>query len=411
MHVFPARRAALALCGAALASALSALPGASAAEPPEGVSDDELKQLEASLGADADETPTPPTAPLSLAAAVQSMNPHISLILDVALAYFHGKPRQAGAHDPNKTGFTFQQLELHMDAAVDPYFKLDANIVFSQFGVEVEEAYATSLAIPWGFQVRLGQFLTRFGRLNPTHPHTWSFADQTLVHGKFFGGEGNRGIGLELSWLAPTPWYLELVASGTQADGECCARSYFGGDNSAIRGPQDFLYTLAIKQFFAFDSSWSLFWGLTAQLGPNATGQDNRSEIYGTDLYLRWRPTDSTERMAFSLQAEGMFRSRQVPGEVLQDWGLYAQAVWQITPEWEVGARYDFVTGQANDDLDPDWTRDRSRASLQVTLYPSHFSRLRVQGSYDAPGWREDPIWAAILSAELLIGAHGSHTF
>ena len=29
----------------------------------------------------------------------------------------------------------------------------------------------------------------------------------------------------------------------------------------------------------------------------------------------------------------------------------------------------------------------------------------------DAPGWQPDPIWAAMLSAEFVVGAHGAHKF
>jgi len=36
---------------------------------------------------------------------------------------------------------------------------------------------------------------------------------------RVFGGEGNRGLGVELSYLTPLPWYVELVASVTGASG------------------------------------------------------------------------------------------------------------------------------------------------------------------------------------------------
>ena len=116
--------------------------------------------------------------------AFQSLNPDLSFIADVALSYFSDDdPLMAGGHDPKETGFTLQQLELAVGAAVDPYFRFDANIVFSQFGVEIEEVYATTLGLPWNLQARVGQFLTRFGRINNSHPHSWDFVDQTLVIG------------------------------------------------------------------------------------------------------------------------------------------------------------------------------------------------------------------------------------
>ena len=66
--------------------------------------------------------------------------------------------------------------------------------------------YAAPL-LPHSLQARAGQFLTRFGRLNPTHPHTWDLVDQPFALGRVFGSEGNRGAGVELSWLTPLSWY------------------------------------------------------------------------------------------------------------------------------------------------------------------------------------------------------------
>lgn len=388
----------------------------------EAISEDELRALEEALAADQDTRREREDADASVpdegtgsgggfAAAIQSLNPEISFILDVAAAYFSQEPQQLGAHDPNRTGFTFQQLEMALSANVDPFFRFDGNLVFSEFGVEVEEAYGTTLAIPGRLQFRYGQYLTSFGRLNSTHPHSWSFVDQPLVNGKFFGGEGSRGLGAEASWLAPTPWYLELIASMNMAIGECCARSFFGGDNPGIRGIDDFLYTLALKQFFDLSADWGLNFGLSAQFGPNPTGLGNRSEIYGADLYLRYRPIDSTRRSALSLQVEVMHRRRQVPDDLLEDWGGYAQLVWNVTEQWETGARYGFVTGVEGDYLDEDWASLRHRFSVQGTFYPSHFSRFRMQLTYDDPTWEPKPILAAMLSAEVVIGAHGAHEY
>ncbi len=363
-----------------------------------------LDALSAGLAADLG----PATAPQTGGPAGNS-NPDISLILDVAGAWFDGEPSQLGAHDPQSTGFNLQQLEMHIASNVDPFFRLEANLVFSEFGVEVEETYGTTLALPADLQMRGGLFLTRFGRINPTHPHAWRFVDQPLVNGKFFGGEGSRGLGAELSWLAPLPWFVEWVGSATMANGACCARSFYGADDPGVETPADLLYTAALKQFFALDDAWSLSWGLSGQFGPNASGNGNRSEIYGTDLYLHYRPANSPDREALSLQLEAMYRTRQVPSDRLADYGGYAQLVWTIDPRWEVGARYGYVSGLSDDPLDPGWVEDRHRASGQITVYPSHFSRVRLQANRDDRG--DAVTWAGFLALELLIGAHGAHTF
>lgn len=389
--------------------------------PDEELSDAELAELEAALGEDADSQPDTTSTAASgnsglgatrAGRVLQSMNPDISLILDVALAAFSNEPLQSGAHDPSKNGFNLQQLEMHIESSVDPFFELQANIVFAQFGVEVEEAYARSLSLPHNLQLRAGQFLTRMGRLNPTHPHAWSFLDQPLVNGKFLGPEGSRGLGAELSYLSPLPWYVELVASATMADGACCARSFLDASTQDISSPAELLYTTRIEQFFSLSDSLSLLWGISAQFGPNTTGFMNRSEIYATDLYLRWRPLHDPNRSSLSLQIEAMHRRRQVPNDVLVDSGGYGQLVWQFNLRHALGARHDVVQGIAQGDLlDPAWTSTRHRTTLQWTFYPSHFSRLRLQAGRDAPGWYEQDIWIAMAGLEVLIGAHGAHGY
>ena len=119
-----------------------------------------------------------------------------------------------------------------------------------------------SLALPGGLQVKAGQFLTRMGRLNPTHPHSWSFVDQPLVNGTLLGSEGSRGTGLEVSWLTPLPWFVDVLLSATDAAGECCARSFMGGDDLGVRSPLDFVYTLGLRQFFELNDDLGLAWGL-----------------------------------------------------------------------------------------------------------------------------------------------------
>src|SRR5690606_13684872 len=73
-----------------------------------------------------------------------SLNPDIALILDVAVAHFSEDENfQTGAHDPTKTGMNLQQFEMSLRAAVDPYLRFDGSLVFSELGVELEEAYGT----------------------------------------------------------------------------------------------------------------------------------------------------------------------------------------------------------------------------------------------------------------------------
>jgi len=379
----------------------------------------ELDEIARALAADTAPAPSS-SAPVPAASSTGSiMNPNISLILDTALAYFSDdEPLQTGAHDPTENGFNLQQLEMALNSAVDPYFRFDSNIVFSQFGVEIEEAYATTLSLPHSLQVRAGQFLTRMGRANSTHPHTWLFVDQPLVIGRYFGAEGNRGLGAELSYLTPLPFYLELVGSATDAAGEATARSFFGGNDLGVDGPLDLQYSTAAKTFFELSPNWSLLGGLSFASGPNATGRTNRTELYGADLFLKYRPITRQSTTIVELQSEWFYRRRQIPEDVLSDLSGYVHLFWRFSQRWGVAGRYELGTAAqtrsgevAFDDVDPLWADSRHRGATNITFWPTEFSRLRVQGSVDVPGWRANPIYAAFFAMEVVIGAHGAHHF
>jgi hypothetical protein len=391
-----------------------------AAPPP--TTEPDLSEIERSLAADAHETrleekPRASTPPTSAGGGSLAIQPDFALIGDFAFAAFsEDENRQTGAHDPIENGFNLQQLELSFGAAVDPYLRFDGNLVFSLFGVELEEAYGTTLDLPFRLQARFGQMLTRFGRANATHPHAWDFVDQPFALGRVFGAEGGRGLGVELSYLTPLPWYMELVFSATRADGESTARSFFGANDLGVDGPGDLLYVGAVKQFFPFGSDWSLLFGLSGAFGPNSTGRDNRTEVYAADFYLKYRPLARDRAGWIALQSEWFYRRRQVPEDVLWDVTGYAQGVYRFLERWSAAVRYEFGSpargGHSEtvvDPLDPEWVDSRTRISANVTHYPTEFSRFRLQGSRDA-GF-ETPVWALFCAAELVIGAHGAHPF
>ncbi|MFO7179410.1 MAG: zinc-regulated TonB-dependent outer membrane receptor [Pseudomonadota bacterium] len=379
----------------------------------------DLTEIEAALAADAalgtatDEraanrgpSPSPP-----------SMNPDLALIGSFAGAVFsEAENHQTGAHDPSRNGFELLGLELVFGAAVDPALRFDGTLVFGHSGVEIEEAYATTLALGARFAARFGRFASRFGRANALHPHAWHFVDQPLPFGRVFGGEGLRGVGVELSYLTALPWFVEVTVAVTEASGDETARSFLGDDERAPEGPEDLLTTLTLEQFFPLSADWSLAVGLSGAFGPNATGNGKRTEVYGADLYLKYRPTTVRNALELTLTSEWLYRRRQVPEDVLADASAYLELVLRVARRYGVGVRYELGSPSygrsgdvVSDPLDPGWQRVRSRVAAAVSYAPSEYSRFRLQGSRDSAFG--EPVWAAFLTAEVAIGAHRAHAF
>src|SRR5690606_27101726 len=112
------------------------------------------------------------------------------------------------------------------------------------------------------------------------------------------------------------------------------ARSFYGAENLGVDRPSDLLAVAALKQFFPLSHDWSLLWGLSGAFGPNPTGRSNRSDVYGTDIYLKYRPVTRQSEQMLSWQTELLYRRRQVPDDLLQDVNLYTQLVFQLTKRW-----------------------------------------------------------------------------
>lgn len=400
------------------------VPDAAVAPPsaPPPLSAAELAKLEAALAAEGAATAPPPLkvpdlSQINLASGIpgiQGMNPSIAVTLDFAGAAFSADPLQTGGHDPDHNGFTLRQVELALGASVDPFARLDANLVFKE-GVEVEEVFATTLGLPWNLQARVGEFFTHFGRINEQHPHAWRFVDQPLVNGKLLGEDNHHGKGVELSWLAPLPWALTVYGTVQEPGEPCCSVSYSPSEESlaTVRSPADLVYEAALEQFFALGDDLSLLWGLSTQAGPaQYLGEGGRAELQGTDLLLRYQPSDAPSRWSLELQVEAMLRTRHEPGTFLVDQGGYGQLIWRINPEWETGARYEIVHGLEGDAFDETGLGPMvQRGSAQLTFYPSHFSRLRLQGSVGDRNDGGPPVWALVADLEFTIGAHAAHAY
>jgi hypothetical protein len=48
---------------------------------------------------------------------------------------------------------------------------------------------------------------------------------------------------------------------------------------------------------------------------------------------------------------------------------------------------------------------------VNLSFWPTEFSRIRLQYDLDLPGWRPVPEHAVFLAFELVVGAHGAHAF
>ncbi len=360
---------------------------------------------------------------------------------------------EGGDHDPRKRGFTVQQTELSFSGAVDPYLTGEAHIIYlidpaiGETRVELEEAFLTTQALPYGLQLKGGFYFTEFGLINPVHPHAWHWLDQPVINTRLFGPDGLRQAGVRLGWLTPLPWFSELYVGVQNANGETAssflANEEFFGERPIGGRPfverdvislKDLLYSVRWENFWNLSDELGAKLGFSGLFGPNATGPEGDTRIYGADLKLRWRPANNfrgwpfllweSEVMARDYTADRFFDDSDpdkiinLPRETLRDWGLYTQALYGFSYGWAAGLRYEYASGSGASvltfngrDADP-FRDDRHRISPLLVWHPSEFSRIRLQYNYDRADHLENKdahsVW---LGVEFLYGAHPAHKY
>ena len=346
-------------------------------------------------------------------------------------------------------GFNLGESELGIFSTVDPYLDAYANISFSADAVGVEEAAFVTRALPAGWQLRGGKFLSGFGYQNGKHAHAWDFTDQNLAYSALVGGEGLKDTGLQVTWLPPLDTYLQLGAEVLQGDQE-----KFG----AATDLQEVADTLAVplaalppldrhgpQLFIAFAKVAPDIGAANAlQLGVSYATHRSQQEVQasGSDLLYAdgdagllgleaiWKRTATGNYGVGSARVQAEYLRLEKNLDIVFDTvaadvgktvtgtqdGFYIQGVYGFAPRWEGGLRYD-ATGMTNDVATAGTTAglgNSSRLSAEFPFRPSEFSYLRLQFSeasvVDASGTQND-FSQLMIQYNLSLGAHGAHAF
>ena len=308
--------------------------------------------------------------------------------------------RYFGDHDVLGNGFTMQEMALSFSGRVDSYFRAHLSIAmfFDEKGkthFDFEEGYIASDGLPYNLEIMAGQFFTRFGNLNSVLIYDWDFINQPVILNRLLGNGGLRGPGVQASWKAPTPFHLEFIGSAQQAVGRSAA-SFLGEKGGEVAGHHlggrttsgfdELLYMPRVVSEFDFTDDLHLKLGGSALLGPNATGMNTQTTIYGGDMQLRWKPQSGQGFPFFIWDTEFLYRDYETPlfEDALEDWGWYTQGLYGFAPRWVGGLRVEYADGAHGLDQEMDDLRsERYTISPNISWMTSKFSQLRLQYNFD----------------------------
>jgi hypothetical protein len=288
------------------------------------------------------------------------------------------------------------EAELSLQAIVDPYARADFFLAASPEGLEIEEGFITLNTLPGGLLAKVGKMKEQFGKVNTMHAHTQPWADVPLVMKNLLGGEeGVSDSGVSVSKLVMNPWMF-LEATGEVYQGNS------GVFTSHERNDVSWLGRL--RGYHDITESTNLDVGTSFMSGHNDAGPDFRTQVFGVDATVRYRPLRRAIYKRFVGRTEFIWSRRdQDPGKA-SAFGMYASADYQFARRWFAGVRFDVSDRAADSSL-----TDKG-GSVLVTYWPSEFSQIR--GQYRRTRYAEHVTANEALFQFLFsIGAHGAHVF
>lgn len=338
----------------------------------------------------------------------------------------------------HQQGFNLGESELGLAADIDPQFRGVATIsLLPSGGSSVENAFVQTTALENGVNLKFGRFFSALGYLNEQHSHTWDFVDQPLVYSVLWGDQ-LKDDGIQLKWLAPTDLFVEV-------GGEVGKGSNFPGTNTAKNGSGAGTLFVHIGDDIGIEQSWRAGLSLhqTRQTSALSTGVPDQlntpggvsdsftgsSNTAGLDFVWKYSHNGNFRESYLKLQSE-YFR-RKDNGQLTYDTaganltgsytgtqsGWYLQSVYQFTPNWRSGIRYDRLDpGTASlgaslaGKVIANYGYNPSRFTWMADYNTSEFARIRLQLAHDnsRQGLADNQLFVQYIMA---MGAHGAHQY
>ena len=328
-----------------------------------------IEQQQAQLDALQRQAAAPPApaprqgpTPSSGIGQIGAILPEIGVLTDIVATASENKADTEG-----NNRVAVREVELVLGNYVDPYSRYDATIAFSDFeAVSLEEAYLTRWGLPWEWKARFGRFAPRVGKAPSIHRDSLDSVDEPLVVARYFGVEGYKRAGLDLTRPFEGPWGTVLEPSVGILEGGV-------GEDGTLFGSTRLRPTVYshLKTFKELSDASSVELGLTHLAGSKDDDATWEVNAFGVDATYLNALTPTTK---LKLQSELYVQNREEAFD-RHPWGAYVLTDYRFAPRWSVGARADHVRL-----VDTITARHADQAlSAWLTFYQSEFARWRLQ--------------------------------
>jgi hypothetical protein len=288
--------------------------------------------------------------------------------------------------------FTFRQSDLHngdprYNPADDQFIPRDTQLIFfspidpytnAQISIDkpndgsfgIEEAFLVFNKLPYGLNLRVGQYRTVFGLINGLDTFQLPMVNRPQAIAQYIGPDGFVTPGVDLSTYIPNPWEMDLKADLNIVSGQ----NTFAFDHLNGR-TFDFAYIGSLMYSRELFTSGSLLGGFSMAGGPGADG-GGESYLEEPFLQIQYAPD---QRHIWTWSAEGMLAERANVGDQGVKRGIYGLLDYNFWLRYHAGALLDVW------DVPNVARGTQFSASPIFTYFVSDNTRLRLQYTHSTP--------------------------
>ncbi len=300
-------------------------------------------------------------------------NPGISLTGD-----FYGGV-STSKHDIITTGvdevsdannnFYMREIELSVQAPLDPFTRGKTFFVFAEDEIELEEGYMDWLNLPLRSNLKVGFFRPEFGLLNRYHSHAFPQFDRPRVMANFFGSEGLRGFGLEADFLLPSIFaQAQNIAFSVIKSGS--------GLTFTDTGKYNLVYTGYLKNYYDITDETYIEWIVSGAAGKNDADEDLNSYVGGLGITIKWVPASRALYRTVDWKSEFFIGKRETFGDDINSFGFYSSIQNKLNRRFVLGARIGYS------EFPSDKNQTEKDFRINLNFWQSEYVLVRFQYSY-----------------------------
>jgi len=304
----------------------------------------------------------------------QALNPNISMGGDFFAGYSSSKSEfvnKPGDISYGNRRFDMREIELSLQAPLDPFTRGKAFISISKEEIAIEEAYMEWLNLPLNMNLKAGIFYAEYGPLNRYHDHALPQFDRPRALVNYFSNAGLGGWGFSFNFMLPNL----LFADASNFD---LAVMNGGNDLSfTSQGKYNLLTVGQFKNYYDLSRDTYLEFRLSGAAGRNDPDEKYNSYIGSLGMILKWVPVGRSKYRTVDWKTEFLYGYYEELLKNIKSKGFYSSLQYKLNAKYWLSGRIGYS------ELPYDNTQSEWDFTTCLDFWQSEFVFMRFQYQYN----------------------------